>query len=368
MFTLQVDGIKYENFVSISVAKSIEALSGTFNFTATLSPGDEFPFKRGQFVQVFLNNTPVITGYINKILIRYSDTDHTVQIIGRDKTQDLIDSHLPQNFKFNGPVSFKAVIEETISRLGISDLSVVNEVDDLENFSGTDVINGKQGQTAFEFLETYARKLNVILSSNGEGNVVITRASILSLNGSLRLGSGSNNNNILTGNVVYDDSNRYNKYITKSQGNFSSALIENDPDSAFTTNQSGEAVDTDIREGRIFTLISESASDNSSTINRALWEANLRRANSIKYVVTVSGFFTDSSENAFWKINRLVQVQDVIAGINSNMLINSATYTTDNANGSMTRLELITPDAYQVQPELPKNQTLANDLGDEFND
>src|SRR6056297_2660353 len=103
--TLEVNGIRYGNFTSINVYKSIETISGTFNFSATSDDVIVFPIQAGATCKVLVDNTAIITGFVENISVNYDSQSHNLQISGRDKTCDIIDSSVIGKKEFTGPIT-----------------------------------------------------------------------------------------------------------------------------------------------------------------------------------------------------------------------------------------------------------------------
>ena len=94
-------------------------------------------------------------------------------------------------------------------------------------------------------------------------------------------------------------------------------------------------------------IVPETNSSDSETRKRAEWEKNIRKARSRVYSAVVDGFRNQTGE--LWKVNQLVRVDDVFAGINSVMLVNSVIYSLTEDEGSTTSLSLVNRDAYTLE-------------------
>src|SRR5690348_1952243 len=88
----------YTGFESIQATKDIESLCGDYTIKCTTIEGGVFPAQRMQKCIVYIDQTPINTGYIDKIQGDYSASEtnlqHNIIITGRDKTQDIVDSTL----------------------------------------------------------------------------------------------------------------------------------------------------------------------------------------------------------------------------------------------------------------------------------
>jgi prophage tail gpP-like protein len=252
----------------------------------------------------------------------------------------------------------KTVIERTIASLGAApgqvgsaEISVTDEVNpDLFN-EAEDLISPEPGDNAFEFIEKWARKRQVLLTPNGDGNVVITRGSATRIDAFLIHRVNSDDNNVISWGVDYDLTTRFNRYKMPSQLNLVALIL-----AGFTTTEAiveqggGGNVITDgnIREGRQMVIVPEANSSDSESRKRAKWEKNIRKARSRIYSAVVDGYRNQTGD--LWRVNRLIRVDDVFAGIDSVMLVNSVIYGLTEDEGSTTDIALVNRDAYTLEP------------------
>jgi len=363
---LEVNGESFEFFSNLSVTRSIETLSGTFNFQATIRKGNTFPIKSGDACRVFLDDVSVIDGFAEKVSSKGSSVEHSINVSGRDKTADLVDSSVVKNLTFQGAISLKRIIENVLTDLGLSGVSVIDESGGIPDFTAQDREAGGIGVNAFDFLGKYARKRQVLLTTNGSGNIIITRGGGQLIDTALlHQLNGTSSNNVLNYEVTYDESKRFYEYKVKSQLNPSIGM--NDGSSTtpkVLVDQSGMAIDSGIRKSRKLTLNAESSSSNTVSKNRALIEANLRRARAKTYRAAVQGFSINPKEG-LWRPNLLVRIVDDFAQVDAQMLIRSVNYN-QSLSGSITTLEFVVKDAYTLQAELDSLSASSNKLGASF--
>lgn len=354
MMSLRVNGVTFEGFTSSRVSKSISDASGVFSFTATSEETKNFPITRMAKVEVFIDGILIMSGFVDVITIEYSHGSHSLTFSGRDKTSILIDSSIPGNRRFNSPIDLKQVAEEIIKRLG-SDLLVDTDIKNLKKF--TTPLEAKVSQTAYQFLEQYARKSNVMLTSSNDGNLVIYESDPKKIDTIILHDIGNIENNVLSANLKFDDSKRFSKYTVYSQksGNESGSLsfsFGKTPSTISNKNQStttGQAEDDGALPEKQKIMILESDGSIEDANNRAKWEANIRRNLATAHDYTMQGFF---HSRGLWEINQLARVVDEYATIDAFMLINTVDYSFSLGGGSTTKLGVIGPDAYQLKPSV----------------
>jgi prophage tail gpP-like protein len=360
---LEVNGVSYEGFTSIGVTRTIEAVSGSFNFETTINNSSAFPIKVGDSCRVIVEGVPVLTGFVEVVNVNYSAGAHSIAIQGRDRTADVIDSSLQEEIHFEGTISLVRIIQRVLSNLGIIDIGVTDLTGGIEDF--TERESGEIGMSAFEFIEQYARKRQVLLTTDGAGNIGIIRGAGVSISSRLKNVVGSSDSNILRSNVSYDYAGRFGKYIVESQGNPSLPDDGGEKGAATVVERSGEAVDSKVRSTRILTLNAESSLDSQTDKQRAQWEANIRRSRSQTYSATLQGFLAPS-DGIIWAPNQLVNIQDDFADINAIMLVKSVTYSQSLDEGSITELQFVVKDSYTLQAEQNALEANVNKLGDIF--
>ncbi len=365
---IEVAGVSYLNFLNASVEFSLIHFARFFDFTAVSTNGTSLPFQVGDSCKITIDQELVLTGFIERIDISYSSGDHTISVSGRDKVGDLVDSSL-EKLDIQGDISLEDVIRRVLEELTFTDILVINVVEGLVNFAAnTDILSPSTGQNAWDFIETLARKKNVLLRTNNDGDIFIERSPQGNTGGASGgfnptvLANRLNNstNNILSSSTSFDDTQVFNKYTVRSQSNVSTlqSIIE---DATATVDKSGEAIQEDIRTTRQLVLQAENASVNDESISRAEWEANFRQARQRVYSCTISGF--RDSQDVIWDVNQLIRVDDDFAGINGNMLIDSVTFIFDLTGGEETTLSLVQQGSYL--PEV-QTQDTTSDVGQGF--
>jgi len=353
---LEVNGVQYDNFTAASCEIRLDALSNTFSFEAVAADGEALPFKGGEACRVIVNGTPVLTGFIEVVEVRYNATDHTIRVQGRDKTGDLLDSSIDKISDLRAPITLKEIIEKVIANIG-ADIKVLEEVSTAPFDAAQDVAAPEPGDNAFDFIEKYSRKRQVLLTSNSDGNIVITSGSAETAVGSIQHIIGAEDNNVLASTFSFDTTGRFNVYKFTSQLNPFTLNSAGDIGLESVVNQSGGVSDPDVRIGRQLILIAETPFSDDQNEARSKWEANIRKARGLVYSVTVPGHTVDITDpgSDLWQINKLYPIVDDYLGKSEPMLCNSVTFTLDLNGGDLTSLSFVDQEAYSL--ELAKPQT-----------
>ena len=345
---LEVAGVQYSNFTTASCEIRLDALSNTFNFTATAPDGQPLPFKGGDACKVVIEGETILTGFIEVINVNYSASDHNITISGRDKTADLLDSSIDSINDIRAEnLTLKSLIEKIIGQLGL-DVQVIDEVEP-EPFSETeDIAAPEPGDNAFEFIEKYAKKRQVLLTSNGDGDIVISTNWGQTAEGAVQHIIGADDNNVLSADFSYDTTGRYNVYKITSGMNPIALNLAGETENESVVNQKGSVIDSDIRSGRQLIIMSENPFSDEPCEKRAKWEADIRRARGLVYSATVPGFRVGGDSGDMWRINRVYQIIDDYVGKVEPMLCNSVVFNYDADNGRTTTLGFVGRNAYTL--------------------
>lgn len=359
---LEVNGVQYDNFTAVSCELRLDALSNTFSFEAVAAEGEALPFKGGEACRVIVNEIPVLTGFIEVVEVNYNSSEHTIRIQGRDKTGDLLDSTIDKISDLRAPITLKEIIEKVITNIG-SDIKVIEEVSTEPFDAAQDVAAPEPGDNAFDFIEKYSRKRQVLLTSNGDGNVVITSGSSEPAQGSIQHIIGAEDNNVIASSFSFDTTGRFNVYKFASQLNPFALNSAGDIGLDSVAAQSGGITDPDVRIGRQLILIAEAPFSDDQNESRSKWEANIRKARGLVYSVTVPGYNVDMTDlnSKLWQINKLYQIIDDYLGKSEPMLCNSVTFTLDINGGELTSLSFVDQKAYSLdlaKPQTSKTATL----------
>lgn len=357
MMTLEVNGIQYTGFTTASTFRSLESVSGAFKFEATASEKITFPIKVGDKCRVLIDGKPVNDGYVEIVIPSYSIDSHKLSISGRDKTMDMIDSTMVNEGTYQGAISLKTIIERSLKDGGINDVSVIDNVSDLESFKASDIQSAAVGETIFSFVEKYARKRQVLLTGDGKGNIIITRSGVEKASTSLFNIIDGDSNNIIAGSAQYNETDIFNKYVVKSQSSFSGLLSGGITTPSEIVNQSGTAFDEDMkRKSRQIEITPPTSMPTEDAGKYALWQKNLRRAKAFIASLTVHGYTQGNGD--LWQPNLLVDIHDDFLGRRGTFLIKSVENTLSVDEGERSIIELVERDSYTLDSNA---ETFEND-------
>lgn len=358
---LEINGIEYTNFKNASAEIRLDALSNTFSFELVTTQNTPLPFRGGETCRVIVDDEPVVTGFIEVISGSHDGGSHVINVQGRDKTGDLLDSTTDAISDIKAPISLAGVIQRVLDDVGVN-LGIIDEVNPALFNAKEDIGSIDAGDSAFETLEKLARKRQVFLTSNGDGDIVISKTPGGDSGGYLQNIIGADDNNILAASFSYDTTGRFNQYKTSSSLSPLALATAGTTANKSVVNQSGIITDAEIRAGRQLVLVAETSASDDQNKNRATWEAAIRKARGRVYSCTVQGYKPDPDGNFLWNVNELVRVVDEFADIQAQMLINSVAFGYDLNRGRTTTLSMVEANAYQLTLDEPKSQKITGNI------
>jgi prophage tail gpP-like protein len=188
------------------------------------------------------------------------------------------------------------------------------------------------GETVFENLEKFARYKAVLLTTDGDGNLVITRASQERIDTPVEHGR-----NILSANGTFSFKQRASVYTVTSH-----SIFQGNDQALVAT-----IADAGVLRHRPITVIAEDQIAPVDWKNRAQWEASVRAARGTQLEVTVQGWRHDSG---LWVPNRIVTLRAPWLGFErEDLLISGVTWALDEG-GARAVLTLTRPEAYSLIP------------------
>lgn len=333
---LEVKGMLYGGWTSISIKRGLEQVAGTFELeVSTRWPGQEtsWPLQPGDPCRVLVNNTPVITGYIDDVDVSWDARSHSYKVTGRDKTADLVDCCPPSTQIKNA--SLPAIAKQWAALFGIGVIVQAECNKPVPNFKSD------EGDTCFAMLEQLARASGVMLTSDGEGRLVITRSGTAKASIALRLGS-----NLLRFAIRKSMKERFSQITVKGQSGGSTGW-----NTAPCAQAKGVAHDSGVPRFRPLTLIAEQEEYGSAS-TRAQHEVNVRYGKGQSINATVNSWYAGAG---LWQPNMLADIQDERGNIVQTWLIAEVTWKLDSG-GWISELTLHPKEAFDLIPLKPKGK------------
>jgi prophage tail gpP-like protein len=334
---LLVNGAEYAGWTSARVTRSLESLAGSFS----LGVSDRWrgqrpwPISEEDECSVKVGDETLLTGYVDDVELTLSESDRSITVAGRDRTADLVDcSAVLSTWEFLGQ-PLERIARQLAEPFGVG----VSVQPGLVIPALTNKVAVDPGDSAWEALEKGCRMAGVLAVSDGQGGLVLTRASTTSLSTALVEGL-----NILAGSSKFSAAGKFRTYRVMGQqpGTDEDFGLE-------SSSVAGEATDASVRrEARVLLVRAETSVTRTQARTRAQWEASVRAARGDAVQVTVHGWTQGSGQ--LWPVNALVRVKSPSLRVDGHLLITEAAFSLDSSTGTTTQLSLRRPDAFAPQP------------------
>lgn len=337
--SLLIDGRLYGGWTSVSVARSMETVSGAFEVQlADRWIGQElrWPIRPGMGCEARIGNDSVVSGYVDEVELGFDEGAHRIRITGRDRTCDLVDCSA-----VHSPGQWSGLRLEEIARILASPYGIeVRALTDTgKPFSPFKL---QPGESVFEAIERMCRMRAVLAMSDGHGGLLLSRAGTERCGEALREGK-----NLLSASAQYSMKDRHSEYVVLGQS------PGKDGDSAdVAAHPKASARDAGVPRYRPLVVMAEGAS-HGRLGDRAEWEAAVRAGRALRVTASVQGW--RQIDGGIWPVNRLVHVVSETLGLDDVLLIASTRFSLDEG-GSRTEMSLARPDAYRLLEELPKGK------------
>jgi len=339
---LRVNGVDYAGWLEVEISAGIERQARDFKLGITRAwPGaKDIPrrVKRGDVCEVFIDADKVLTGYVDATPISYDANNISVVVIGRSKTQDLIDCSATHKTGQWRNTKIENITRDLAAPYGVK---VLCEVETGGTVSDHQI---DTGETAFESLGRLLSIRQLLSTDNASGELVLVNVgSAGKAYTSLVYGE-----NILSGSAGLDGKDIFSEYTSKGQ------RAGNDQDFA----EAVAEVLADIKNSQctryrnlILTQIG-----NATTLDcqqRVRYERDYRNARELETTYTVQGW--RQGNGALWVPNLLVRVIDPIIGFDNELLITEVTYRISEG-GTICSLQVAPKEGYIPSPQTTKKE------------
>lgn len=336
MLQLKINNQIYSGWTGARITRGLKQVASTFYLTVTDKwEHSEWQIRPFDECEIVYNDQLIISGYIDNVSVSHDAEQHSVTVEGRSKTADLVDCSAPsKQYKNSTLLSIAKAIASPFN------INVKSDIEEGEQFS---IWKADEGVSAFEALDKLARLRGVLLTDTQNGDLLITKASIINAPGRLELGK-----NIKSATASFNAKDRFSRYTLKGQQHGSDTV---NPTQAAHVNATAD--DKTVSRYRPLIINAEEQVDLLSAKRRVNWEKNTRIGLSLSSSITVVGW---EIEGQLWQPNRLVKITDKLIGLDAKLLIISITYSLDE-NGTLATMDLQPKESMLSDPTEQKPET-----------
>jgi prophage tail gpP-like protein len=322
-------GQMFQGWTQSEVERSLETIAGTFSVPITLVPGHPPAIKRQDQVEVLINKTVVISGFVLSAEPFYRRDDCGMRIIGRDRTGDLVRCTAIHKGGQWRKVKIDRIVRDLVAPFGID---VVVQAD-----IGGPITEFKlsHGEPVLDALSRVARLRGVLVTRDDQGRLLLTRAGQQRFEGVIARGM-----NVISMDGIGTDEQRHSEYVAYGQHSAEGMDFES------SRSQTAKAFDAEIK--RYLPLVVNADGSHLAGDLKALVEhtARVRRGHAYGFKYVVEGWTFNGKP---WPLNARVLVYDDIAGLHGDeWLICSVRQTCDLREGDVTELVVRPIEAYDT--------------------
>lgn len=338
---IKTGGMTLGGWTGIRVSRGVERLPSGFICELTEHyPGQlQAAVMPGATCQVLLSGDLVLTGFVDIYQATLGPEQHKVTIVGRSKTEDLVDCTLDPQGGVDSWEFQAATLREAAERLAKPFGIDVSAPDGDLPLDPKQPFIVEPGQTIYQMLEPMARTAEALLWDDENGRLVISKV------GTKRAGSGIvEGQNLALGEVRFSMDQRYSRIKVIAQGH-------NDflgKDGKFHWSNEAYAYDSGAPRYRPLVLIGDlPGEDNKWAQQRANWEVSRRIGRSQIIEATVTGWRDGAGQ--LWRANTLVNVDCPTLKMKADLIIAHVAYVRGEI-GTQTVLTCMPPAGLQPAP------------------
>ena len=351
--TLEVDGVEYEGFESISVERNIEQKASTFNvsaFDSKDSPARTIAVGKQCTIRHNTKNSSevVITGYIEKKEIAYDSGSHTISFSGRSVSSNILGSS-----PIDCPSQFINATNIQIARQLVKPFGVSLTIDSDVEEKLLMVYELDQQDSIESLLEKLFVDQDVFIHDLPSGALRITKGSNKSTNSNkIVVSPKKGESNVLSATYSEDISEIMNSVEVIAQAE------STDEDFGTKTAQikgvypkdtlPSFAASPEFSRPRVLRQAADKAQNQEEAEEEARKEYTRRLSERFTLTYTLQGW--RGSANWLWWENEVVQVDDEMLGTGSTSrtwMITGVSYSMNTDSGTTVTLTLKMPETFQ---------------------
>jgi prophage tail gpP-like protein len=338
--TISTGGKTLSGWLEVSITRGVEICPSSFSVSMT----ERFPGQAAKAVvdpgspcTIAISGTTILTGYVDAFLPGYDADSHTVHLLGRSKTEDIVDCSVDADavgweiYGGNG-AAVKTIASKICAPFGVN---VVMPDGDSALPTGA-AFSVYPGFRCFQLIEELCRSVGMLAWDDANGNLVISKAGTAGRAAS----SLVEGQNILAAEAMFTMNERFNTYKVVSQ-------VPNDITGHISTYAFANPQDNGVPRYRLMLIPSETPLQKQFLQRRANWERSRRYGRSRMARITVPSW-RDSAGN-IWQPNSVIGVNAPNLKIVEDRVISEVTFYRGE-RGTLATLTLIEKQGLTPEP------------------
>ena len=291
-----INGRDYTNFTGVSIKRSLRQLCRSFTLNIAKAQ-QAFDLNNGDELTLYVDDTLVLTGYINQIAITREPAHQSITVSGRDKCQDLVDCSAPL-FEYKDQTAYQ-ILSKITTQFGLKTYNQLSSELKLNKFALT------PGVSAHDAIKQVIRQAGGILTTHADGNLILCNE--LATN----IGTLEEGKHFYQFSYQNNNTNHYSQLSVKGQ-----TILWNDDNGS----GEGKAVNAGMRY-RPLILNAETTPSGLTLQDRADHELKQRLGSGFAF-----SFKTPSIRSPFNAVGKVVTIKCPSANINKELLVDSVNF------------------------------------------
>ncbi|RSU46348.1 phage baseplate assembly protein [Sphingomonas sp. S-NIH.Pt15_0812] len=328
-------GRRLTGWMDVAITLRAEAFPNDWSLTATSATpaGDKIAVAEGDFARILIDDDIVVTGYVDRVATGGDRQDHRVALIGRGRTQDLVDCSA--EWEAGGQI-LSATALEIVTRLAEPYGVEVALGDGASAGDPVPQFNLTYGETPAAIIQRLARNAGLLAYEAPDGRLLLAAA------GSTRAASGiAYGVNVEAYNVTRSMDQRMSEIVCAWAGQDLWSDLGEGGFFFHTERDPGVR-----RHRRLYLVLEQSALGQELTIRKARWETARRAGRALAVEVTIDSW--RDTAGRLWLPNTLVDVD--LPGAKASLCIAEVQFIRNSEEGTIARLYLLPPEAFQPEP------------------
>ena len=331
MIEVFANGRKFSEWTDARVSRSLDHIAASFSLSLVAKgpTGDRVRLFPGDSVEVVVNGTTVISGFVDRLSTSFSAGSHSVTVSGSECSSDIADCCIDNSLEWENR-RMDEIIGSVCSNFGLS----------FSNRMGVDVgkpfkkFSVEPGAKALDTISKLCRERGILCCSDGTGKVYLLKPESSPRGPALRQGE-----NLMSASVDFSLVDRFSTYKVYGTGKAKKKVV-------------ASASDADVTRNRLLVVVDSNAVEKDKVQARADWESKIRKAKSMGFRASVSGW---EHKGGLWAPGVICSfvAPDLFVEEPLDLLVSSVEYSW-GSEGEVTSLVLVPPDVFEPQPESKK--------------
>lgn len=337
MIEVFANGRKFSEWTDARVSRSLDHIAASFSLSlvARDSLGDRVQLFPGDSVEIAVNGTTVISGYVDRLSTSFTAGSHSVVVSGCECSGDIADCCIDSPLEWENK-KMDEIIRIVCAGFGLSFSNRMN-VDVGKPFKKFSV---DPGTKAIDTIAKLCRERGILCCSNGLGKVYLLKPDSCPRGPALRQGE-----NLMAASMDFSLVDRFSSYKVYGSGKVKKRVV-------------GTSSDSDVERNRPLVVVDSNAVEKDKVQARADWECRIRKAKSMAFRATVHGW---EHEGGLWAPGVICSFEapEIFVEEPLDLLVSSVDYSW-GGEGETTELTLVQPEVFDPQPESKKVKVKAD--------